>query len=131
MIEKHNELSEKIIGLFYEVYNALGYGFLEKVYENALAIELRRAGLAVIQQERIKVYYRGAVVGDYFADMVVNGLILLEIKTAKSILEGHEAQTVNYLRATEYEVGLILNFGPRPRVKRKLLDNNKKPNLKK
>ena len=128
---KHSDLTKQIIGIFYAVYNALGYGFLEKVYENALLIRLQKAGFTVAQQQPIKVYFDGQVVGEYFADLVVNGLIILEIKAVQALTEAHEAQLINYLKATPYEVGLLLNFGPKPQVVRKAYDNRRKPLLKK
>ena len=127
---KHSELTKQIIGIFYAVYNALGYGFLEKVYENALVIRLRKAGFTVAQQQPIKVYFDGQVVGEYFADLVVNGLVILEIKAVKELTEAHKAQLINYLKATPYEVGLLLNFGPKPQVVRKVYDNRRKPLLR-
>jgi GxxExxY protein len=126
---KHQKLTEKIIGAFYDVYNSLGYGFLEQVYENAMVIELRSMGLKVEQQMPIKVRYRGKVIGEYFADLVVEDKVILELKAASVFLPSHEAQLLNYLKATPYEVGLLLNFGPSPTKKRKVFDNNKKPNL--
>jgi GxxExxY protein len=122
----HKDLTNKIICAFYKVYNTLGHGFLEKVYENALAIELKKAALAVTQQESVKVYYDGAQVGDYFADIVVNGLVILELKTSESLRPEHLAQLTNYLNATDKEVGLLLNFGKKPEFKRILLTNDKK-----
>jgi GxxExxY protein len=119
---KHRELTDAIINAFYHVYNTLGFGFLEKVYEHALAYELRKRGYTVSQQFPIKVFYDGQVVGDYYADLLVNDLVLLELKAAVSIMPEHEAQLLNYLRATRYEVGLILNFGPKPQFKRKIYD---------
>ncbi len=126
---KFAEVTEVIIGAFYDVYNALGYGFLEQVYENALAIELRKRGLGVVQQEAIKVFYQGYVVGEYYADLVVDGCVLLELKASKAIVDRYEAQLLNYLKATEYEVGLVLNFGPRPGVRRRVYDNHLKTHL--
>ena len=123
---KHGDLTKQIIGIFYDVYGILGYGFLEKVYENAMAIRLREAGFAVVQQQPIKVYFDGVVVGEYFADLVVNDLIILELKAVKELAEAHEAQLINYLKATPYEVGLLLNFGPKPQVIRKVYDNRRK-----
>jgi GxxExxY protein len=120
---KHQELTEKVIVAFYTVYNTLGYGFLEKVYENALAVELRKRGLNVCQQMAIEVQYEGAVVGEYYADLVVEGLVIVEVKAVRSLAAEHEAQLLNYLKATEYEVGLLLNFGPAPEVRRKIYDN--------
>jgi GxxExxY protein len=129
LINKHNELTEKIIKAFFAVYNALGYGFLERVYENALALELVRLGLQVEQQKRIAVYYSGQVVGEYFADIVVNGVVIVELKASRRILEEHEAQLLNYLKATPIEVGLLFNFGPKAGFKRKLYDNERKGTL--
>jgi GxxExxY protein len=123
---KEKELTEKIIGIFYKVFNALGYGFLEKVYENAMIIELERERVPVISQAPIKVSYEGKVVGEYFADMLVDGKVIVEIKAGHSLAPEHEAQLLNYLKATDAEVGLLLNFGPKPQVKRKVFDNIRK-----
>lgn len=128
---QHKELTKGIIGAFYDVYNSLGYGFLEKVYENALTIELRHRGFQVEQQYSIQVLYRGEVVGDYFADLVVNDLVILELKATKDLAARHEAQLLNYLKATRFEVGLLLNFGPTPTHTRKAYQNSRKANLKK
>ena len=122
----HNEITDKIIKAFYQVYNTLGYGFLEKVYENALIIELKKLGLIVIAQHSIQVYYDNAVVGDYFADILVENTVIIEIKAAKAIILEHEAQLLNYLRATQLEVGLILNFGPKAEFSRKAFDNSRR-----
>lgn len=130
MIVKHVGLTEKIIGAFYDVYNSLGYGFLEKVYENALAIELSQRGFRIQQQDRIEVYYQGHVIGEYFADIVVNESVILELKAVRKLIDGHQAQLLNYLKATPYEVGLLMNFGPKPQHIRKVYDNARKPNLK-
>ncbi len=119
-------LSNTIIGAFYNVYNKLGYGFLEKVYENALCIELTKMGLKCEQQHPIKVYYEGETVGNYVADVVVNGKIILELKAAEALCEQHEFQLINYLKATEIEVGLLLNFGKTPEFKRKVFQNKNK-----
>lgn len=121
---KHSELTEQIIKAFYKVYNTLGYGFLEKVYENALFIELESIGLNVKKQDPIKVYYEEKEVGVYFADLIVNDTIIIELKAAESLCEENELQLVNYLKATEIEVGLLLNFGKKPEVKRKVYSNN-------
>lgn len=121
---KHSELTEKTIKAFYKVYNTLGYGFLEKVYENALFIELESIGLNIKKQEPIKVYYEEKEVGVYFADLIVNDTIIIELKAAESLCEENELQLVNYLKATEIEVGLLLNFGKKPEVKRKVYSNN-------
>jgi len=126
----HEEITSIIIAAYYDVYNTLGYGFLEKVYENALILELQKRGLSVKQQMPIKVYYEGQVVGEYFADLLVNDLVILELKAAEQIIKAHEAQLTNYLKATDLEVGLILNFGPKAEFKRKIFSNNRKPSLK-
>ena len=123
---KYNEITDKIIKAFYHVYNTLGYGFLEKVYENALIIELKKLGLNVITQHPIRVYYDNAVIGEYFADILVENAIIIEIKAAKAIIIEHEAQLLNYLKATQLEVGLILNFGPKAEFSRKAFDNSRK-----
>ena len=114
---------------FYRVYNELGYGFLEKVYENSTAIAARKLGLTVVQQMPIVVHFDGEVVGDYFADLLVNDLVIVELKAVKSLADEHEAQLLNYLKATPYEVGLLLNFGPKPEHKRKVFDNPLKGSL--
>lgn len=126
---KHKELTDIIIRTFYDVYNDLGYGFLERVYQNSMFLALQEAGLAVEAQRHIKVYFRGKEVGDYFADIIVNGLIILELKAASCLLEAHELQLNNYLKATDIEVGLLLNFGEEPEFARKMWVNDKK-NLK-
>jgi GxxExxY protein len=113
------EVSEQVIKSFYHVYNALGYGFLEKVYENSMRIALRKAGLNVAQQLPIAVPFEGEAVGEYFADLVVGGVILVELKVAQTMAAEHEAQLINYLKATRFRVGLILNFGPKPEFRRK------------
>ncbi|MCG2769263.1 MAG: GxxExxY protein [Chloroflexota bacterium] len=126
---KHAELTEKIIGAFYTVHNHLGYGFSEKVYENSLALELRKLGLQVEQQKPIEVYYDGQVVGEYFVDILVNEAVILELKAAHQLAKDHEAQLLNYLKATTVEVGLLLNFGPKAEFKRKVYDNDRKGTL--
>jgi len=126
---KHADLTKKIIGAFFKVYNILGYGFSEKVYENALVLELRKLGLQIEQQKPIVVYYGGQVVGEYFADIVVNGIVLVELKAVRKLLEAHEAQLLNYLKATTIEVGLLLNFGPKAEFQRKVYDNDRKGSL--
>jgi GxxExxY protein len=123
---KHGDITDKIIKVFYKVYNTLGYGFLEKVYENALVLELRQMGLQVSQQYKIKVYYNGNLIGDYFADIVVENVVIIEIKVADNLCDAHEAQLLNYLKATEVEVGLLLNFGPEPQFRRKVFSNTNK-----
>lgn len=127
---KHSELSEKIINAFYNVHNELGFGFSEKVYERALVIALREIGMTVLEQVPIKVYYHGQVAGEYIADMLVDGVILLELKAVGQIIDEHEAQLLNYLKATEIEVGYVLNFGKSATFKRKVFDNSKKGSLR-
>jgi GxxExxY protein len=122
----HEELTGKIIGAFYTVYNTLGHGFLEKVYENALVLELRKQGMVAEQQKRVDVFYEEQRVGEYFADVVVDGCVVLELKTAEAIAPEHEAQLINYLKGTRLEVGLLLNFGPKPQFARRIFTNDKK-----
>ena len=123
---KHEAVTSRIIKAFYEVYNALGYGFLEKVYQNALVIEMRKMGMTVVAQAPIEVRYNGHLVGEYFADLVVDGKVIVEVKGARALGDAHGAQLLNYLKATRYEVGLLLNFGPKPQIKRKAFDNTRK-----
>ena len=122
----HEETTKAIIEAFYTVYNALGYGFLEKVYENAMAHELRKRGFTVQQQMPIQVYYDGLMVGEYFADLVVDGKVIVELKAADGLRPEYEAQLLNYLRATEIEVGLVLNFGIKPDIVRRIFTNDRK-----
>ncbi len=123
---KHQRLTDQIIKAFYTVYNVLGYGFLEKVYENALALELRGMGLKTIQQAPIIVTYRDQEIGHYEADLLVQDAVIVEIKATRHLAPEHEAQLLNYLKATPIEVGLLLNFGPQPLIKRKIYDNDRK-----
>ncbi|TRX38381.1 GxxExxY protein [Flavobacterium restrictum] len=122
----HEELTNAIIKTFYEVYNELGYGFLEKVYQNSLCLELKNKGLKVEAQKRIAVFYKGTEVGEYYADLLVEDLIILELKAAECIVKDFENQILNYLRATDCEVGLLLNFGKKPEFKRKIFENYRK-----
>jgi GxxExxY protein len=122
----HEEITEKIIRAFYQVYSTLGYGFLERVYENAMTIELRKMRLRVEPQKGISVLYASETVGEYFADLLVEDAVIVELKAAKAIAEEHEAQLINYLKATDKEVGLFLNFGQKPEFKRKLFHNSLK-----
>ncbi|WP_338769576.1 GxxExxY protein [Bernardetia sp. ABR2-2B] len=119
--QKYIELTEKIIKGYYTVYNKLGYGFLENVYEKALSIELTRMGLHAKTQVPIKVYYDDFEVGLYFADILVNDVVILELKAVQNISSVHEAQLYNYLKATGIEVGLLLNFGLEPKIRRRTL----------
>ncbi|HKJ33052.1 MAG TPA: GxxExxY protein [Balneolales bacterium] len=120
----HRELTSKIIKAFYRVNDRLGYGFLEKVYENAMFIELREKGLQVEKQKNIKVYYKGHEVGDYYADLIINNLVIVELKAAEILSKEHEVQLINYLRSTKIEIGLLLNFGKKADFKRKIFTNN-------
>ena len=124
----HQELTGKIIKVFYAVYNELGYGFLEAVYEKAFVLALREEGLSVETQVEIKVWFRGQEIGTFFADVLVNGVVLLELKAARALDSSHEAQTLNYLRATDIEIALLFNFGPKPEFKRLSFDNRRKQN---
>ena len=123
---KHKELTETIIGVFFEVYNELGHGFLESVYEKAFEIALNGKGLDVRRQIQVPVWFRGHRVGDFVADVLVNQLVLLELKAARALDSSHEAQILNYLRATEIEVGLLFNFGVKPEFRRLAFDNSRK-----
>jgi GxxExxY protein len=123
---KHKELTEKVIKIFYRVYNKLGYGFLEKVYENAMMIELEEEKIPAVSQFPIQVTYEGRIIGEYFADILVDNRVIVEIKAAKGLAEENEAQLLNYLKATDVEVGLLLNFGYKPEVKRKAFNNLRK-----
>ena len=117
---RHSDLTEKVIGAAYEVYNVLGTGFLEKVYENALALELRELALTVETQSPVEVRYRGEVVGQFVADMIVEGKVVVEVKAAAALDGAHEAQLINYLKATGIGVGLLINFGPKIEIKRRV-----------
>jgi GxxExxY protein len=119
---KYQEITSKIIKCAYTVHKNLGFGFLENVYQNALMIELTNADLEAEKEKKIQVLYHGQVVGDYIADIVVENKIICELKSTKEINPAHEAQLVNYLKATGMEIGLLINFGEQVRVKRKILD---------
>ena len=123
---KHSELTDVIIGVFYDVNNELGFGFLESVYQKAMNLALTEKGLRVESEVATSVFFRGQKVGDSRADLLVNQIVLLELKTVDRIVRAHEAQVLNYLRSTELELALILNFGPQPQVRRLLLDNSRK-----
>ncbi len=125
---KHSEVTDAIICCFYNVYNKLGYGFLEKVYEKALLIEMEERGVCSLAQHPITVFYEGQIVGEYFCDLLAEGKVIVEIKASKTIVPEHEAQLLNYLKATDLEVGLLLNFGPKPEVRRKAFSNKRKAN---
>ncbi|MBN8642664.1 MAG: GxxExxY protein [Flavobacteriales bacterium] len=122
----HKDLTDVILKTFYEVYNELGYGFLEKVYQNALLIELKNKGIEVSPQKKIKVFYKGNEVGDYYADIIVENKVILELKAAEYVVEEFENQLLNYLRGTNCEIGLLLNFGKKPEFRRKIFENKRK-----
>jgi GxxExxY protein len=128
---KYSLLTERVIGIFYEVYNELGYGFLESVYRESMRVALEQVGLKVAVEVPVPVSFRGHLVGVFRADLVVEGALLIELKACEQLMRQHEAQVLHYLRATTLEVGLLMNFGPAPRFKRVVLDNElKKPNHK-
>ena len=122
----HMELTEGIIKCYYRVYNTLGYGFLEKVYENAMIIELLKSGFKVDSQKKITVMYEGSIVGEYYADLVVDDCVIVELKATEQLCDEHAVQLLNYLKATDIEVGLLLNFGKEPKISRKIFSNSKK-----
>lgn len=120
----HQDLTEKILKSFYLVYHELGYGFLEKVYENAMKVDLVQKGLKVENQKPICVNFQNVKVGDYYADLLVENKVIVELKAGESICKEHEYQLINYLKATDIEVGLLLNFGKVPKAKRKIFTND-------
>lgn len=126
----YKEETDGIIAAFYDVYNTLGYGFLERVYQNALYQELKRRGFQCEAQRKIEVYYKGCRVGEYYADLLVNECIILELKAVESVCHEHELQLINYLKATSIEVGILLNFGERPQIRRKVYTNERKKDLR-
>ena len=119
----HKDITEKIIKAFYNVYNILGYGFLEKVYENAMMLELSSMHLICERQKPPDVYFKGKKVGEYFADIIVEDKVIIELKAAEGLIPEQEAQLLNYLKATNIKVGLLLNFGKTPRIKRQVFEN--------
>ena len=122
----HKQLTDVILACFYRVYNDLGYGFLERVYQNALYYALIDEGLQCEAEKSVKVYHNGRVVGDYRADLLVENCVLLELKASEELSPANEKQLINYLKATDIEVGLLLNFGKRPQFRRKVFSNDKK-----
>jgi len=122
----HSDLTEKIIGVFYDVDNELGHGLLESTYAEALTVALEEIGLGAAREVPVPVWFRGRKVGQYYADLIVDGVVLLELKAARTLESAHEAQLLHYLRATDIEVGLLLNFGLRPQFRRLLFDNARK-----
>jgi GxxExxY protein len=123
---KHGLVTDQILQVFYDVYNELGHGFLESVYHRSLVLALESTGLKVCSQVGIPVWFRGQQVGNFIADLLVENCVLLELKAARSLVSSHHAQLRIYLKATEIEVGLLLNFGERPEFKRVIFDNLKK-----
>jgi GxxExxY protein len=123
---KHSALSETIIGVFYDVYNELGHGFLESTYAQAMLMALEESGLSAAREVPVPVWFRGRKVGQYFADLIVENVVLLELKVSRTLESAHEAQLLHYLRATDVEVGLLLNFGLRAQFRRLLFDNERK-----
>ncbi|MFQ3598626.1 MAG: GxxExxY protein [Chloroherpetonaceae bacterium] len=126
----HQEITDAVIKAYYDVYNELGYGFLEKVYQNAMYLELKRTGFKVDAQKQIKVYYKSIEVGEYYSDLVVNDLVILELKANEVLAPENELQLLNYLRATDKEVGLLLNFGKKAEFRRLIFTNDRKKHLK-
>lgn len=126
---KHSDITDLVLNAFYKVHRKLGYGFNEKIYENSLVIELRKLGLQVAQLHEIEVFYDGQPVGTYFADLIVNDVVMLELKAVKQLADAHEAQLLNYLKATRVEVGLLLNFGSTAEIKRCVYDNDRKGSM--
>ena len=126
---KHSELTEEIINAAYEVHNYLGFGFLESVYENALKFELEERGFKVTKQEEVEVYFKTKMVGHFKADLIVDDRVIIELKAVSQINPRHEVQLVNYLRATKIEVGLVVNFGEKLKVKRRVFSNERKRSL--
>jgi len=122
----HEDLTKEIISTFYDVYNELGHGFLEKVYQNSLYLELKNRGFEVEAQKKIQVYYKGYNVGNYYADLIVDDLVILELKAAEGLVVENEFQLINYLRGTDKEVGLLFNFGKKPEFRRKVFENSRK-----
>lgn len=119
----HADLTGRILECYYQVYNTLGYGFLEKVYETALMRSLQKAGLRVVRQVPVGVWFEGEIVGEYFADLIVKDRVIIEVKAVEKLCEEHDAQLVNYLKATRIEVGLLLNYGKRPEFRRRVFSN--------
>jgi GxxExxY protein len=122
----YQDLTDKIIQAFYTVYNTLGYGFLERVYENAMIFELQASGFEIAKQHKIKVFYKNLVVGEYYADLIVNDTVIIELKATELICKEHEIQLINYLKSTNIELGLLLNFGKKPEFRRIIFSNHRK-----
>lgn len=123
---KHEALTEQLIGVFYTIYNELGHGFLESIYQKAFAVVLTEKGLRFQEQAPIEVVYHGVPLGDFKADLIAESSVLIELKAVKALEDAHERQVLNYLKSTNIKVALLLNFGPRPQVRRLVLDNELK-----
>ncbi len=123
---KFEALTDDVLDCFYDVYGELGYGFRENIYQTALSLKLKERGILHKTESPIKVRFMNQKIGEYFADLVVEDSVILELKAVESLTENHEAQLLNYLNATTYEVGLLLNFGPNPEISRKVYDNSRK-----
>jgi GxxExxY protein len=123
---KHFELTEKLISIYYSLYNELGYGFLESIYQKAFALMLQERKLSFQQQSPVRVMFHGVELGDFFADLLVESAVLVELKAVRALEQAHERQLLNYLRATDIEVGLLFNFGPKPQFRRLAFDNSRK-----
>ena len=126
----HKSITDVILKVYYEVYNELGYGFLEKVYQNAMYFELKSLGYKVEAQKQIKVYFKKQLVGEYYSDLLVEDKVIVELKATELLMNLHVAQIMNYLKATPIEVGMLLNFGQEPEFKRLIYTNERKINLK-
>jgi len=126
----HKSITDVILKAYYEVYNELGYGFLEKVYQNAMYFELKSLGYKVEAQRQIKVYFKNQLVGEYYSDLLVEDTVIVELKATELLMNVHIAQIMNYLKATDIEVGLLLNFGEEPEFKRIIYTNDRKKNFK-
>jgi len=126
---KHKEITDKILNAFYTVYNELGAGFLESVYEKAIALVLKESELKIESQKQLSVYFRNTIIGEFKPDLIINNCVIVELKAVKAIVPEHEAQLINYLKATGVEVGLLLNFGDKPEFKRIVYENKRKNRL--
>ena len=119
---KYEKVTSELIKTFYDVYNELGWGFLETVYQNSMFIELKSRGFDVVAQKQIKVKYKGIEVGSYYADLIIDDMIIIELKSAERLIAAHEAQLLNYLKGTDIEVGLLFNFGKKPEIRRQIYE---------
>jgi len=123
---KHHDLTEKLIGIFYAIYNELGHGFLESVYEQAFSVALAESGLFFQRQMAVPVFFHGQEIGDFLADLLVEGKVIVELKTGREIEPAWEKRLLNYLRGTQIEVGMLFNFGPSAQFKRYVFENERK-----